>query len=116
MRMTPLLDEKVIAELAAILGDSMADIYQEYLQDAPTHIAAISQALAADDINTLIHAAHTLKGSSGNLGLMAVYDASRTLELNAKAGNIANGRAELHQLEAIYANTRQHLLQRFNLQ
>jgi HPt (histidine-containing phosphotransfer) domain-containing protein len=75
----------VIEELLSISGDSdpelLVDLISMFLQDAPQKLEAITTGLAALDFEKVEHAAHSLKGSSGNLGAQRVQDLCETIQI-----------------------------------
>ena len=72
------------------------EILEVYLQDAPTQITSLEQALK--DVNfSLIHRhAHTLKGASDNISAYALRDIALCLEKIAVSG-------DLDQMNALFA-------------
>jgi CheY-like chemotaxis protein/HPt (histidine-containing phosphotransfer) domain-containing protein len=81
-------DDSVIDELISDIGDGGAeiigDLINTYLNHTPTLFAAMRQAFAQNDLNTIYRSAHTLKSSSANLGAMALSELSRQLEEQLK--------------------------------
>lgn len=104
---TPLIDEKEFQELSAAIGDDaegMLELIDTFLEDAEALVSAIAQANQEEDIQQLQHQAHTLKGTSGNLGLTALYEVCQDIDHLAKQENLAS--AELiQQLETTYQDT-----------
>ena len=86
------LDMDQVGELIAL--DETLEVLSEftgmYREQAPGHIAAIRDAFAAGDLEALSRAAHTLKGSSANLGVKRVAETARQLERAGRA-NEADG-------------------------
>jgi len=77
------LDEQVLQDLAS-LGDEeqpdfLKDVIQQFLDDQTKHVAAVEAAVEEEDPLALRKAAHSLKGSSFNVGARDL--ASRTMEL-----------------------------------
>ena len=66
------LDESVLADLRELQEEGEPDILEElielYLEDAPSQIAALGEAVEAGEAHDVERIAHTLKGSSGNMG------------------------------------------------
>jgi HPt (histidine-containing phosphotransfer) domain-containing protein len=83
-RLTETIDWKVLNALAEGQEDGEPDLIVElidlYLQDAPRWIAAIKSAVANGDASLLKRAAHTLKGSSGSVGLLKMAELCQKLE------------------------------------
>jgi len=77
-----------------------------FLADTPQRLAAIDTALATRDAQALSQAAHALKGSSGNVGAIALHEAAGELETLAKAGWPADAEARAQQLHALWETTR----------
>jgi len=67
--------------------------------DSPERLEQISRAIKEKNFNALNETAHSLKGSSGNLGLTRVYDLSWELEKMGKAKNMEGANKIFKQLE-----------------
>jgi HPt (histidine-containing phosphotransfer) domain-containing protein len=70
------------AGIAELLDESL-----EFIAGAQTEMRA---ALAAGDAPAIARSAHTLKGTSANIGANAVRAISADIESDAKAGQLAN--------------------------
>ncbi len=74
--MDQVLDMEVVEELLALTGDSdpelLLDLIHMFLEDAPGKLEAMTEGLAKGDLEQVAHAAHSLKGSAGNLGIRMV--------------------------------------------
>jgi two-component system, sensor histidine kinase and response regulator len=66
------LDTQVLDRLRSLQGGGgpslLAELVELFSQDAPAHLAGLKEALARGDHRAAERAAHTLKGSAGNLG------------------------------------------------
>lgn len=66
------LDEQVLKELQSLGGDDQPDfvnaVIQQFLDDQGKHTTAIEEAVKQGDPLALRRVAHSLKGSSGNVG------------------------------------------------
>jgi HPt (histidine-containing phosphotransfer) domain-containing protein len=106
---TRVIDPAVIASLDEAWEEGEADLVVElidlYLDDSPQWVAAMRAAAAGDDPNVLKRAAHTLKGSSGSLGISQVAEACRMLELNC-SGPAARVAELLQELDREFATAR----------
>jgi CheY-like chemotaxis protein len=63
-------------------------VCQVFLDNLPRMWAAIQTSAANMDASAIQHAAHTLKGSAGLIGAVAVTAAARDLEMMAKSGKL----------------------------
>ena len=81
-----------VALLADFGGNSalMAEVIRVFLSDAPAQMEALRTAVAAGDAAAIAAAAHALKGSVGLFSKGAAYEAARTLEYAARAGELAD--------------------------
>ena len=80
----PVLSMDVLEELKAIMGGEYLGLIRLFLDDAPTHIAALHAAANANDIAAMVAPAHTLKSSSANLGAMALSAVAKRIEFGAR--------------------------------
>lgn len=78
------VDMAVLAAFEELQDDGEPDLIVElidlYLQEAPLRIEAIQRAVADADGLSLKHAAHSLKGSSGTLGVRPLAALCQELE------------------------------------
>jgi histidine phosphotransfer protein HptB len=84
----PDLDPEAISNLRA-LGDEGDDTFLKeiigiYLEDTPLRLADLRTAAAKGDPALYTRAAHTIKGSSSNVGAMAVRALAEELEHRSK--------------------------------
>jgi signal transduction histidine kinase/DNA-binding response OmpR family regulator/HPt (histidine-containing phosphotransfer) domain-containing protein len=79
-------------ELIEILAGAFRD-------DAPRHVAAFSNALAANDAQAAKKVAHTIKGCAGNLAGTRLRDYAKSLELSVASGNLDEAKQALPRLE-----------------
>jgi len=84
------LDAFVIKELRELAGPEnpgfLADLARTYLADLDARLEAIRAAVKAGDAEALRQAAHSLKGSSGNIGAKRLQKLCFSLEALGKAG------------------------------
>lgn len=78
------------AALERIGGDSdlLEEVAKLFLESAPELLADIHQAVLGRNAQALQHAAHTLKGSVGNFGAKAVFEAAFRLEKMGRTGEL----------------------------
>src|SRR3954468_888897 len=94
------IDPQAIENLRALNpGDNdefLREITGIFLEDTPLRIAELEQSLAAGDVAKFTRAAHSIKGSSANLGAMALRAVAENLEHQARKEGTA-GAAPLVQ-------------------
>lgn len=108
------LDPTVLNSLRQIGGgQALTPIVQQYLEDAPSSLRAIEDAIATTNPEALRQAAHSLRSSSANLGALMFADLCKQVEALGKAGTIT-GASEI-PLTTAYPQVEQALKQAFNL-
>lgn len=105
------LDQELIGELKEIMADGFVTLVESYEQDTAKRLADMRQALAHGDLTLLAQLAHSLKGSSSNLGAIAVTEHCLVLEEAATAGGGAAFADLIDRLEATHELARQGLRQ-----
>ena len=91
------MDPEVLANLKELEdgGDfSLAEFFQVFAQDSARRMGALRQAIEKGDARTLERQAHTLKGSSRELGARRMAALCQQLEDIGEAGSTA-GTTEL---------------------
>lgn len=75
----------VVEELLSISDDGdpelLLDLIQMFLGDGPAKIAAVTEGLANGDFEKAERAAHSLKGSSGNLGARLLQQSCEEMQV-----------------------------------
>jgi HPt (histidine-containing phosphotransfer) domain-containing protein len=96
----PTLDRDVLANLRGLPDDGGDDILNElidlFLQDAPSRLLQMGRALLEGNAGTAARVAHSLKGSSANLGARGMACLCNEIEQRCHAGDLEAGRA-LHE-------------------
>lgn len=82
------LDDEALRELQVVMGDDFGNLLQTFAIDSAARIAAIQQAATAADAEALRRAAHSFKGSSGNMGALQLSDICRQIEDLARDGEV----------------------------
>ncbi|MFA5264649.1 MAG: Hpt domain-containing protein, partial [Opitutaceae bacterium] len=75
-----------------------------FLDDTPQRIAELDLSLKSGDVTRFIRAAHSIKGSSANMGASLLRGVAERLEHHAKEHGLADVGAMLSELRAEWAN------------
>lgn len=105
------LDEELIAELKEIMADGFITLVESYEQDTAKRLDGMRQALAQGDLATLTQLAHSLKGSSSNVGALVVASHCLAVEEAIAVGGQANLADLVAQVEMAHEAARQGLRQ-----
>lgn len=75
---------KELAEVLGIEEDEYIELVELYVQTGFNDLNKLRAAIKLGDKEKTINAAHSLKGASGNLGLMEFYEAAKEIEMKAR--------------------------------
>jgi histidine phosphotransfer protein HptB len=108
-----LIDPEAIENLRALSPDDgdgfLRDIAGIYLEDTPNRIAELRQALASGDQITFTRAAHSIKGSSSNLGATQIRAISEKLEHQSRNHGLGGVEPLIAELEEQFEITKAEL-------
>jgi histidine phosphotransfer protein HptB len=100
----PVIDQHAIDNLRALNPGDQDEFLREitaiFLEDTPHRIAELEQSLVAGDVSKFTRAAHSIKGSSSNLGAMALRAVAEKLEHEGRTVGLANVSGLITQLKA----------------
>ncbi len=85
----PGIDFKILRQLEASVGrDVLEMLVAEFLAGVDDRLDRIASAAETRDAEVLIRQAHDLSSEAGALGLSALYDAAKRLEVAGKSGDL----------------------------
>jgi histidine phosphotransfer protein HptB len=106
MSESSVIDPQAIENLRALNpGDNdefLREIAGIFLEDTPQRIAELDQSLAAGDIPKFTRAAHSIKGSSANLGAVGLRAVAEKLEHQSRTEGLGNVTSLLVELRIAY--------------
>jgi HPt (histidine-containing phosphotransfer) domain-containing protein len=88
----------------------LSTLITHYLEDVPTRLAAMQDALQQGDAGTLARVAHELNGASGNLGVRRMRHLCVELQALGKAKDLTQAGNLLGQLVNEFELVRQRLM------
>jgi len=107
------IDPQAIENLRALNPGDNDDFLREiagiFLEDTPQRIAELDQSLAAGDVAKFTRAAHSIKGSSANLGAMALKAVAEKLEHQSRTKGLIDVTAPLAALKGEFARAHTEL-------
>ena len=106
--MNNVLDMSVVDELLSISDDGdpelLIDLIQMFLDDGPAKLKSITEGNDAGDFDMVERAAHSLKGSSGNLGARHLQDACDEMQLASRKQELDAVREITPRIVTAYAD------------
>jgi len=91
------LDYNVLALLQDVMEDGYPLLLDTFLSDSEGRLNSLHQAALAQDAEALRRAAHSFKGSCGNMGAPLLAELCRQLEELGRAGELSGAPALLEQ-------------------
>lgn len=92
---TPAIDPEAIEQLRFLEDEDQPNVVAElvmlFVEHVPPKLAAIKDGIARGDADAVKKAAHSLKGSSANVGAMGMQQVCEKIEHAAASGNLAPG-------------------------
>jgi HPt (histidine-containing phosphotransfer) domain-containing protein len=86
------LDRRVIETLRQLTPpgepDVLTEVLQMFLQEVPPRIERLRNAWTAGNIQEVYRAAHSLKGSAGNIGAQRLLGVCKQLDEMGRAGDL----------------------------
>jgi HPt (histidine-containing phosphotransfer) domain-containing protein len=109
----PVIDPQGIENLRALNPDDHDEFLREivtlFVEDTPQRLAELDRSLAAADAPTFVRAAHSIKGSSANLGALALRAAAEELEHRSAKQGLADVASLVVRVKAEFARTQTEL-------
>ena len=107
-----IIDREMLEEMRAVMGDDFQLLLTTLFRDGERRLGLLRDAAANLDRETLRSQAHSLKGSSGNLGAGQLQRACQALEFWAREqGDESELPALLEAVESNYRQAREALEQ-----
>jgi histidine phosphotransfer protein HptB len=78
------MDIKTLAEKIGFEEDEYLELLELFLETSVSDLNKIQTALDQQDPKKVSEAAHSIKGASGNMGLEAIYELSKRIEMDAR--------------------------------
>jgi two-component system sensor histidine kinase/response regulator len=104
------LNEGVVVSLRELQEEGepsiLAELIKLFLEDAPNRIVALREAVHAGEGQAVERIAHTLKGSSGNMGATQMAAICSELEAVGASGDVSQAQSLLKRLEVEFGRVR----------
>jgi CheY-like chemotaxis protein len=82
------VEHKVLHDLRAVLGDRIHQVIHTFLQNTPILLQTLRKAVAGGDIQTMTRTAHSLKGTTSTLGMLALSGLCKEVEFKGRANSL----------------------------
>lgn len=108
----PVIDPEAIKSLRELSpGDDefLIEIIDIFLDDTPLRIAELESSLSAQDVEVFARAAHSIKGSSANLGALALRGIAEKLEHHTRKVGLADTGGMIAEIKTRFAEAKLEL-------
>jgi histidine phosphotransfer protein HptB len=113
MSNSPAISAEAIDNLRSLSpddGDSfLKEIISIFLEDTPKRVEDLHSSRASADTPAFVRAAHSIKGSSSNLGAMELRDIAERLEHHARQHGMVEVDEQVAALEAAFLRAKAEL-------
>jgi len=92
------LDNQIVRELHEIMGDDIGMLYETFLSDSENKLVELKDAIELSDGDLIRRTAHSLKGSSRNIGAVDLAANAESLEKAGREGNFDQLDAMFHAI------------------
>jgi HPt (histidine-containing phosphotransfer) domain-containing protein len=113
MSIQPIIDSTAIQTLRELCpGDNDAflrEVLGMFMQDTPLRIAEMEESLGSNDATRFKRAAHSIKGSSANIGAVELREVAGRLESDCATAPISSLAPSVGEIRAAYERARAEL-------
>ena len=103
------MDLQALGESLGLEKDEFIEIVEIFLESAESDVKRLEDAIIAQNSSALSEAAHSLKGSAGNLGFMEISDLSASIEDKARQNKIEGLASSIPILASLINGIRAHI-------
>ncbi|TGC10765.1 hypothetical protein CUN85_04385 [Methanolobus halotolerans] len=105
----PVFDRDSFMERTMNDIDLARHIISIYLENTPKQLEALKESISNDNADNICHYAHGIKGSSANIGGMALSSVASEMEKKTKAGETKEAAVMMAEMEDLFNALIQHL-------
>lgn len=92
------MDIKTLADDLGLDEDEYLELVDLLVDTGMADLSNMESAVKAGDADTAARAAHSIKGASGNLGIMDVYELAKAIEAELRNNNLTAIEGQLKEI------------------
>ncbi len=89
-------------EALGLEEDEFLELVELFIETGNSDLNKLQSAFSEKDIQSVVETAHSIKGSSGNLGFMDIYETARGIEANARNNSMEGADGALRSIKEIF--------------
>ena len=98
------INSEALDELRSLMGESLNEVLQTFIDYVPDQINELSKAVFNNDADGVFNLAHKMKSSSSSIGAMGLAHTAEQIELIGRAGSTEGAAELLEQLKGMYSD------------
>lgn len=96
------LNMDALTELRDLMGDSLDEVLQTFIDYMPTQIDLLANAIRDDDAEQVFNVAHKMKSSCGSIGAHELAQLAEKIEMIGRSGTTENASTLLEEFKSLY--------------
>lgn len=109
-----IIDLDILNELKEIMEDDFDELIETFIDDGQKQVDDLRVAIDASIAPDIRRIAHTLKGSSANLGANALSETCKVLEHDAAEDNLSDANNQYEKIKSAYEAVKASLADNFS--
>ena len=101
---------EALDELRSLMGDSLDEVLQTFIDYVPGQIDELSTAVMNKDAEGVFNLAHKMKSSSSSIGALGLAQMAEQIELIGRSGSTEGTAELLEKLKGMYSDAEALLL------
>ena len=98
------INSEALDELRSLMGESLNEVLQTFIDFVPDQINELSNAVFNNDADGVFNLAHKMKSSSSSIGALGLAHTAEQIELIGRAGSTEGAAELLEQLKGMYSD------------
>jgi len=98
------INSEALDELRSLMGESLNEVLQTFIDYVPDQINELSKAVFNNDADGVFNLAHKMKSSSSSIGALGLAHTAEQIELSGRAGSTEGAAELLEQLKGMYSD------------
>jgi HPt (histidine-containing phosphotransfer) domain-containing protein len=108
------LNMDALNELRGLMGESLNEVLQTFLDYVPGQIDELTQAISDEDADSVFNLAHKMKSSSSSIGALGLAQVAEQIELIGRSGTTEGTGELLEKLKSLYTDAETVLREELN--
>ncbi len=104
-----IIDQEHLTMLKEVMEGEFTVLLETFLDDSTTRLEVLEGTLNKGDSDAFFKAAHSLKGSSGNIGATGLSELCKLAELKGREGDLSEMEPQLSKIRQEFSRVQEAL-------